>query len=146
MSQSDYLKYKKLATQIKLDMSNNMPPVFESQMYINLKQYSLENTIKNTKTIYNKITPSGETIIFDMEKMNNSCPTKVMFPTCTRTNTRANRRVMSDVYFTPVPQPITIKGLKNATNQKNSCKCKLNSKNTNNYICSCKLGEFGITR
>ena len=35
MSQSDYLKYKKIATQIKLDMSNNMPPVFESQNYIN---------------------------------------------------------------------------------------------------------------
>jgi len=146
MSQSDYLKYKKIATQIKLDMSNNMPPVFECQNYLNFKQYSLENTVKNTKTIYNKITPSGETIIFDMEINNNECPTVVKFPICTNTNKRANRRVMSGVYFDPTPQPITIKELKNAKNQKKACSCGLNSKYTNPNLCKCKLGAFGPHR
>ena len=146
MSQSDYLKYKKIATQIKLDMSNNMLPVFESQNYINFKQYSLESTIQNSKTIYNKITPSGETIIFGMQKINSACPARVTFPTCINTNGRSNRRTMPDVYFTPIPQPVTIKALKNATNQKTACLCNLHSSTTNSNLCKCKLGAFGIHR
>jgi hypothetical protein len=140
MSQSDYLKYKKIATQIKIDMSNNEMPVIASQKYIDYKQYSLESTIQNTKLIYNKVTPSNNTIIFDMEVSKTGCPAKITYPVCRNTNSRANRRSMADVYYTPTPQPLTWKQMKNASIQKNGCKCALNSKNTNLYICSCKLG------
>jgi len=146
MSQSDYIKYKKTANQIKIDMTNNVSPVFEAQTYTDFKQYALESTIKNTKTIYNKLTPSGDTIIFDMEVSNSVCPANVTFPVCVNTNLRSNRVAMPDSYFTPTPQPLNWKKLKNASNQKNACSCVLDSKNTNLYICKCKLGAFGQVR
>jgi hypothetical protein len=146
MSQSDYIKYKKTVIQLKLDMSNNKMPVFESQKYTDFKKYALESTIKNTKPIYNKLTPSGDTIIFDMEVSNSGCPTTVLFPFCINTNNRANRQPMSSAYFTPTAKPLNWQQLKNASNQKNVCSCTLNSKNTNVYICKCKLGAFGQVR
>jgi hypothetical protein len=144
MSQSDYIKYKKTVLQIKMDMSNNEMPIFDSQKYTGFKQYALESTIKNTKTIYNKLTPSGDTIIFDIEVSNSGCPNNITFPICINTNNRANRQLMSSSYFTPMP--LNWRQLKNAPNQKNGCSCRLNSKNTNAYICKCKLGANGQVR
>jgi hypothetical protein len=135
MSQSDYLKYKKVSTQLKVDTNYKQPPVFESQNYLNYKQYVLENTITSSKTIYNKIVPSGRQRVFDMDKVVSSCPTMIE---CKDTNQRTNRVPMSAVYYTPTPQPLNWSARKNASNQKTGCKCVLNSVNTELNICSCK--------
>jgi hypothetical protein len=143
MSQSDYIKYKRVATILR---KNDQPPVMESQTYLDLKEFALVNTIVNTKPVTNLLTlpttPATQ-IIFDMAKVVNNCPT---FPICTNTNTRKNRVPLSTVYYTPVPKPLSIKATKNASWMKNACKCKLNSKYTNSNICSCKNGLWGIVR
>lgn len=140
MSQSDYLKYKRLSVELRVDSSyNKMPPVLASHNYLDYKQYKLENTIVNRKTIYNRITPSGEQIVFNMNKIVTNCPNVSL---CSNTQKRPNRIPLSQVYYTPKPLPLNIEQKKNARNQKNGCKCKLNSVNTEKYICSCKKGAW----
>jgi len=129
MSQSDYIKYLRVSNQILLDSSKNQMPVLNSKDYLEYKEYVLENTIKNSNIIYNLLTPSGEQIIFDMERRTKNCPT---MPFCSKTNTRLNRKPLSNVYFTPTYQPLNWKM------KKNRCICSLNSINTLKYVCNCK--------
>ena len=144
MSQSDYIKYKQVSTILKNDngnTNNKIPSVFACQDYIDYKQYSIEKTITNTKTIYNQLTPTGKQIIFDMEKTVTNCPN---FIVDSNTNNRPNRVLTTPMYFTPVPQ--TIKQVKNAGNLRTGCKCIVNSKYTNSNVCSCRTGNFGLVR
>jgi len=98
MSQSDYIKYKRISTVLK--SSRDLPPVLTEQNYVDYKQYAIENSIPDTKLIENTLIPSGSFLIFDVLKKTTNCPT---FPVCKRTNTRVNRVPMSKVYFTPKP-------------------------------------------
>lgn len=163
MSQSDYIKYKKIATEIRvnnLNPSNNpviknklpyitqnityqQPAVFTASDYENYKQYSLENQFQNTKPVLNRITLSGNTVIFDMEKNISGCPTIQM---CSNTQTRNNRIPLSKVYFDPVPQPLNIRQRNKNNNLKNECKCTINKVKSQSYLCSCKTSYFGIVR
>lgn len=135
MSQSDYIKYKRVGTQLRIDSSNNkLSPVLEPQQYIDCKQYSLENSIKSTNLVYNNLTPSGDINVFGMNKATTKCPS---FFVCANTQNRPNRQAMSTVYFTPTPQPRTIKDMKHDANLKTGCKCTDPTK-----ICSCAIGRW----
>jgi len=143
-SQSDYIKYKKLNNVISVDASSNFLPVLNSQDYSDYKEFVLENTIANSKTIYRRITPSTTQVVLNMDKKKSlvqnmgtsktNCPSFLMCDT----NKRPYRVNMSDVYFTPTPQPLNWQQTKNASWQKTGCKCILNSSKTNANICSCK--------
>lgn len=142
MAQSDYLKYKRVTTQLKINGSN-FASVLNAQDYVNYKEYALEKSIVNNKTIYNRITPTGIQPIFGMDKVVTNCPD---FLVCSGTNSRPYRVPMLASLFTPTPQALSIKATKNAANQKSGCKCVLDSKYTNANLCNCKLGNFGIVR
>ena len=142
MSQSDYLKYKKISTALKID-GNDKLPVFESQKYLNYKQYALENTINNSSVLYDRITPANKRVVFGMDKNATSCPNFII---CQNTQSRPNRVAMAEVYFTPTPMPRTIKDTKHADNQKTDCKCVVSSQYTDRNLCKCRLGGFGIVR
>ena len=135
MSQSDYIKYIKISTQLKLDASRNQLPVFDSSTYLDYKDYVLENTINDTNITYNMLTPSGKQIVFNMERRVTNCPTTYE---CINTNKRANRVPMSQIYYTPKYIPLNWKQKKNAAWLKTPCNCCLNSKNTLKNICKCK--------
>jgi hypothetical protein len=136
MSQSDYLKYLRVSTQLSLDASKNHLPIFDPSTYLNYKEYVLENTIENDNIIYNLIKPAGEKIVFDIERNPKNCPTTYE---CINTNKRLNRIPMSSVYFTPTSQPLNWKQKKNASWKKNGCICQLNSVKTLRYVCNCKI-------
>ena len=68
MSQSDYIKHLKTSTQLKLDASRNQLPVFDSSVYLDYKEYVIENTVIDTNITYNMLLPSNKQIIFGMEK------------------------------------------------------------------------------
>ena len=138
MSQSDYIKYRRISVQLQLDASRNQLPVMTSTNYLDYKEYVLENTIKSSSIVYNLLTPNGEQIVFGMEKRPANCPTTYE---CINTNKRLNRKPLPSVYFTPTPQPLNWEQKKNAKWQKNGCICALNSVNTLRYICNCKLGK-----
>jgi len=140
MAQSDYLKYKRISNELKIN-GQNLTPVLASQDYLNYKEYALENSIVNTKTIFNRITPTGRQPVFNMDKVVTNCPG---FIVCSSTNTRPYRVPMLASLFTPTP--LSIKATKNAANQKNACKCVLDSKYTDANLCSCKLGNYGYVR
>ena len=140
-SQSDYIKYKKVNHVISVDASNNFLPVLNSQDYSDYKEFVLENTVANSKTIYRRITPSTSQVVLDMDKTKSTvqnmgtsisnCPSFLM---CNNTNTRPYRVKMSGVYFTPTPQPLSWMQMKNASWKKTGCKCVLNSAKTNANI------------
>jgi hypothetical protein len=129
MSQSDYIKYKKTSNKLKY---NDYGAVFHTGEYIDLKQYSLENSITNSKLTLNQLTPTSSKRIFNMEKRTANCPT---FPICNATNVRTNRKPMLNVYFTPQYVPTYVK---QSTSAKTACNCVLNSVNTERYVCNCK--------
>ena len=58
MSQSDYIKYKRLANELK-NQAENLDPVIDSGKYIGYKSFTLENTILNTKLSYAKLQPAN---------------------------------------------------------------------------------------
>jgi hypothetical protein len=147
MSQCDYIKYKKITTLLAVDTKTKQPPVLNSQDYSDYKEYILENTVANNKTIYRRITPTTSQVVLDMEKnkslvqdMGTSLENCPSFLLCKNTNLRTNRVQMSSVYYTPTPKPLNLHQRKNASNQKTGCKCILDSVNTNSNVCSCKLG------
>jgi len=129
MSQSDYIKYKKMST--VLSNKKHYPPVLNSQDYTNFKQYGIENTIPDTKLIENSLIPSGSTLVFDMLKVVSSCPTVIL---CSNTNARPWRVPMSKVQFTPKYVPKYVKHPH--INQKSAqtrpgCSCIVNRKFSN---------------
>jgi hypothetical protein len=89
MSQSDYIRYKKIYRELKEYDSTpeKLPVVFESGKYIAYKEFSLENTILSNKTAYDKYIPQNTPVVFGMVKKC-SAPT---FELCRNTNLRGNR-------------------------------------------------------
>jgi len=140
MSQSDYIKYKRVGNQLRVDNTRaKQSAVFDNQRLIDYKQYALENAIVNTVPSLNRLAPAGSHCVFNMDKYVGACPT---FPVCSRTDLRTNRRPMSNVYFTPTPQPNNIKIVNNSANIRSECDCHLSNQN----VCRCKLGAFGLVR
>jgi len=127
MSQSDYIKYKRVSTVLK--RSSELPPVLTEQNYLDYKQYAIWNSIPDTKLNENNLIPSGTFLIFDVLKKTTHCPT---FPVCVDTNTRVNRIPMSTVYFTPKPVAKYVKAPSVVMNMNN---CYTNKRYSNSvYI------------
>jgi len=113
MSQSDYIKYKKITTKLAIDKTNDLPPVLNSQDYSDYKEYVLENTITNSKIINRRLIPSTTQVVLDMDKnkalvqnMGTSLSNCPNFLLCNNTNLRSNRVPLSNVFSNPTPQPL----------------------------------------
>jgi hypothetical protein len=98
MSQSDYLKYKKIATELKVDHQDNHPSVLSSNNYISFLSYAMKNDVKNTKLVYNKVVPSTTQVIYDIEQVVTNCPTFECSDSSTRPNRIAHDGRMCDVH------------------------------------------------
>jgi hypothetical protein len=134
MSQSDYIKYKKVSRELKI---NKLNPILDSQEYIDYKQYALENTTPtrpnyvynggtstttNGKLSYNQLVPANKKIIFGIERSRTTtCPT---FTLCTNTNQRTNRRALLQPQIDPRPlRPLTDKELATPLSSSQFCQC-----------------------
>lgn len=142
MSQSDYLKYKKTGTLLRINNTSpaieEFPSVFPTQDYISYKDYNLENNITNTKITYNQLRPPNKQIVFGMEKSNvSNCPA---FLLCNGTNSRPNRANLRQYQITPRP---VRKYVKDPTNPNTDCKLKCKCKNTS---CVCTVVESCSTK
>lgn len=143
MSQSDYLKHKKIATRLKIDNdTSKQPPVFDSKSYIQFKQFEIANSVENTKLNYNNITPTGVQPVFGVDRIVTDC---TKFPLCIDTHLRTNRVPMLDIYSACRPVPLTVTERNAAANLKNGCNCGA-SENNGGSPCKCSLGRFGIVR
>ncbi len=98
MSQSDYLKRKKIATELKNDHATNHPSVLNSKQYLSYLSYSLGNNIENTKITYNKIVPNTKRNIFNIEQTTTNCPTFECSDSSSRPNRIAHDGRMCDVH------------------------------------------------
>ena len=88
MSQSDYITYKRTQN---IWNNGKLPPIFDPSTYTSLVDYSLENTVLNTKLSYSQLIPLNTQNIFSMEKSRSLyC---VSFPVCSETNERTNRKL-----------------------------------------------------
>jgi hypothetical protein len=91
MSQSDYIRYKRLHNEMSewTKIPIKVTPILDYGKYISYKEYSLENTIVSNNTAYDKYVPPETPIVFGMVKR---CTEATQpFILCANTNTRANR-------------------------------------------------------
>lgn len=170
MSQSDYIKYKKIRNVLSINKNEkainlqnvvvsennkkkryslyfNQSPVFESHDYQDYNQYTLENTVQNTKPVLNRLTNSGKQVVWNMDKADKDTVINCSpFIVCKGTHARSNRIPMLQSYFVPVPQPLNIEQTKNARNQKKACICALDKSYTQENLCKCKTRFFGVVR
>jgi hypothetical protein len=102
MSQSDYIKLKRIATNLKEQAKHDA--VYKSTDYTTFKEYSLEKTITSTKPTFNQLRLPGTKTILDVEKKVSDCPS---FIVCSGTDDRANRRPLDAVQQScfPVMKP-----------------------------------------
>jgi hypothetical protein len=103
MSQSDYIRYKRVAVELK-DQRKNLEPIINSGQYTNYKAFTLENTILSSKPDYTKLQPQTSVNIFGMQINNPS--TCSVFTLCTGTNSRVNRRALSGTQTVSQPLPL----------------------------------------
>ena len=70
MSQSDYIRYKRVNNEMAemAKFPRKMPSILESGKYISYKEYSLENTIVNHIEEYDKLNDPNYPIVFGMVK------------------------------------------------------------------------------
>lgn len=64
MSQSDYLKHKKMATELKFQ--GDFRPVLQSQNYTLYKEFSVDHTKKANKMVYSDMQPSDVRSYFNI--------------------------------------------------------------------------------
>lgn len=88
MSQSDYIKYKKVANELK--NLGECGSVLESGKYTDFKNFQLENTILDTNIMYSKLLPPNYVSVFGIAKNPATCGV-AQFPLCNSTNLRENR-------------------------------------------------------
>jgi len=103
MSQSDYIRYKRVAVELK-DQRKNLEPIINSGQYTNYKAFTLENTILSSKSEYTKLKQTASVNIFGMQINNPS--TCSVFTLCNGTNNRVNRRPLSGTQTVSQPLPI----------------------------------------
>jgi hypothetical protein len=109
MAQSDYLQYKKVSHQLRnlSDYGN----VIDPSTYMSFKNYTLENTVKDTNIMYTKLLPPTHQNVFGMNKFPTNCPT---YPLCKNTQTRVNRVLVPLSYSaaTCTERPMALKTAK----------------------------------
>jgi hypothetical protein len=103
MSQSDYIKYKRVAVELK-NQAKNLAPVIGAGQYVDYKAFTIENTIINTKPEYTKLTPVNSVNVFGMQMNNPSLCSQ--FTLCTGTNSRVNRKPLLETQSKSMPLPI----------------------------------------
>jgi len=120
MSQSDYLKLKKIKTELT---SKKLPSVLEYNNYYPYKDYSLEKLIVNNSITYNLL-PLPNTIIINNIVNKYDSSNCCVFPVCNNTNTRFNRIVNNRAHMIS-NIPLNVKNIHaNDNNKANKCECK----------------------
>lgn len=120
MSQSDYIRYKKTGVQLK-DLKRE-DPVLTNTLYRAFIAYNLENTITNTKVVYNQLIPPGRQIIFNIDKVATKCP---QFIYCRGTQARSNRRLLLRPQIVPrMPKKYIKHPVNYKYHYKMRCKCR----------------------
>jgi hypothetical protein len=106
MSQSDYIRYKRVANELS-NQAKNLDPVIGAGKYVDYKAFTLENTIINNKQSFTKLQPKSSVNIFGMQF--NTKPACSTFKLCSDTNTRVNRKPLSGVQIYSLPIPVKIR-------------------------------------
>lgn len=119
MSQSDYLKHKKIATLLKIDQVD-FNPVLDSQQYIQFKQFQLNNTIISSNQQWSNIDYNTKQRIYSMDLDVSNC---TPFIVCSNTDKRPHRVPMLDIYKKAFPEPLNIQQRNQAINLKANCMC-----------------------
>ena len=135
MSQSDYLRRKKVANELSLDASLN--PIYDYSKYLTFKQFQFQNEIGSSNINYSNIINQNNKNLFGVERNVTNCPS---FAVCSDSVTgglvRENRvphvgRMCNDY-------PLNWYENKVKEEAKNlDCKCELNRTATDANACAC---------
>jgi len=130
MSQSDYLRRKRVSTVLRVDPNEN--PIYSSKQLLAFKQYQIENNVTSSNISYRKIKPAGKQVVYEMVRDVTNCPTFI----CENTSQRPNR--VAHVGRMCNNHPLNWWEKKaNEVSKELWCKCQLNRSYTNENRCSC---------
>jgi hypothetical protein len=102
MSISDYLKYKRVTTELK--QLAKYPPVLSVSDYTDFKEFTIEKQmayVNNTQGYTSPVNSNGS--IFGMSLKTTGCAS---FPLCSQTQSRVNRVPMATIYSDSSPVPV----------------------------------------
>lgn len=120
MSQSDYIKYKRVAQELKVQ--SKLSPILDAGKYMEYKEFSLENSITSDSARYDKLIPIGIPVVFGMERScASACPE---FLVCRNTDSRPNRHPLGASFIGPfqkIPSATSLAARKNMGMQ--YCRC-----------------------
>ena len=113
--QNNYIDYLRDSTILK--QQNELNPVLNMSDYTKFKNYTLVNSIPNTKIRFSELLLNNNKDIYGMERKTENCAN---FPLCNNTNARVNRKLNSIQLPTP-----TFRMDKNPVKKelRNSCYC-----------------------
>jgi len=110
MSQSDYIKYKRVSRELSV-CDELLPPIFEYAQFHSYKGFALENTIANTKYDFYRLLPDTTRTVFGILRPN--AMNEPTFLVDYDTNLRGNKIPLLDGQFQPKPsRPIALKTVK----------------------------------
>lgn len=124
MSQSDYIKHKKMATELK--SQSDFQPILNSQKYTQYKEFSLDHNKKANKMVYSDMQQSDVRSYFNITRP----------PTCTILPCQDSmefRRPVSDVYIKP--SPIKLPPISKTILQTPYCQCLDGNCSREPYLC-----------
>lgn len=98
MSQSDYIKYKRVA--IELKSQSKLPAVISSGQYIDYYRFSLANQIFDTSPTFGSEPPANVVSIFGIQRDPQQCST---FAICNNTDSRVNRKPLMGIQIDSLP-------------------------------------------
>ena len=113
--QNNYIDYLRDSTILK--QQNELAPVLNMSDYTKFKNFSLVNTIPNSKNSFSELVLSNKKNVYGMERNTTNCSN---FLLCKNTNTRVNRKLNSVQLPTP-----TFRMIKNPEKKQlqKSCYC-----------------------
>lgn len=133
MSQSDYLRRKRISNILYNDISDN--PIYNSKTLLDFKQYQLENEIVSLNINNQKMGSAESQRIFNMDRNVTNCPT---FIVCTNTSLRPNRVAHAGRMCNNLP--LNWRDKNDQHNAKEPwCKCQLNRSTTDDHKACCSV-------
>lgn len=124
MSQSDYIKHKKMATELKFQ--NDFNPVLQSKNYTLYKEFSVDHTKKANKMVYSDMQSADVRSYFDIVR-----PATCEVLPCQ--NDMVFRQPMLDIYRHP--SPIKLPPIKKSILQTPYCQCLDGDCSRQPYLC-----------
>jgi hypothetical protein len=94
MSQNDYIRLLRTRNTL-CESASKWSPVLSEEQYTNYSAFTIETSVINSKQVNSELTPTGRTIIYEIDvptTFGSNSSSQPLFTMCRNTNSRGNRK------------------------------------------------------